>query len=250
MPYDIADFQHNRDSSLASMITSNVAADRIINVLHQNGLDRAYNYIYRSCCPELTPSSNPSLLKSWAKVCDQFGLSTIPKLYVTRDYRSTVAARGIQEPFLVFSSEYLRKLDEETQVGVLAGQAAAIRCRHQGLMYASSMIPAASLVVEPWINDWKRGRFFTYDQAFCLATNDRALALRNVLLNVVPGDLLNQMRFGTSNDTFLDQANRFVNGMGMMQSGIKRAVSMLSDKDWLPERYLEIIKFCDGRGIR
>ena len=70
------------------------------------------------------------------------------------------------------------------------------------------------------------------------------------MVNVVPTELLNQMRFGTAQDTFIEQANRFVNGMDMMQSGIKRAVSMLLEKDWLPERYLEINKFCDGRGIR
>ena len=64
-------------------------ANKMLNVLQKNGLDRAYNYVYHLCYPELTSSTAPTLMKSLAHVCDRFGLSTIPKVYVTRDYRST-----------------------------------------------------------------------------------------------------------------------------------------------------------------
>ena len=254
MTYDIADFQHERDSSLAAKIMSSAAAQSIVGALHRNGLDRTYNYIYRACCPQLMPSNAPNIFELLSRVCRDFGLTTPPKIFVTRNYREMVSVRGLQEPFILFSSEYLRKLDDVTLLGVIAGQIAAIRCQHHrilyltwGIGYASALIPAASLVIEPTINDWKRGRFFTYDKAFCLATGDQKLALRNVMINVVPAPIIDQMQYATAHDSFIDQAEHFVNGMALMQSGIKRAVSMLSEKDWLPERYLEIKNFFERR---
>ena len=126
MIYKIDEFRHERDSSIAVKITSSAAAAGIINSLHKNGLDNAYNYIYRSSCPELTSRTAPEMFRALNQVCEMFEVTPVPKIYVTRDYVSMVSVRGSDEPFFIFSSEYLRKLDGETLLGVLAGQAAAI----------------------------------------------------------------------------------------------------------------------------
>lgn len=254
MAYSIRDFQHERDSELASKILTNPVATKILDSLQKTGLEKVYTYLYESSCPQLTEKTSPKLFQTLDKVCESFGLTTRPKIFVTRNYLDMISVRGVSKPFLIFSSEYLKKLDAETLKGILAGQVAGIRCRHHTIFYitwglesASAFIPGGSLAVAPFINDWKRSRFFTYDRAFALATKNRALSLRQVLINAVPKNILDKMNFGTHRDIFIAQANRFVNDMDNAQSGIKKAVSMFSQKDWLPERYIELKKFFDER---
>ena len=252
MTYSIKEFRHERDSELANKILTNAAATKILNTLQMTGLENVYDYLYESSCPQLTEKTSPKLFQSLDSVCKTFGLNTRPKIFVTRNYREMISLRGVSEPFLIFSSEYLKKLDDETLLGILAGQVAGIRCQHHtifyitwGIEFASAFIPGGSLVVAPFINEWKRSRFFTYDKAFALATKNRTLSLRQILINTVPKNILNRMNSGSQQDIFIAQANRFVSKMNNTQSGIKKAVSMFSEKDWLPERYMELKKFFD-----
>lgn len=255
MAYQIADFQHERDSSTASSIFNNNFTSQIIASLQRTGMEKAYIYLYESSCPQLTEKTAPKLFDSLGRACKMFGLETRPKIFVTRNYSERVLLRGVNNPFIIFSSEYLKKLDDETLFGILAGQVAGIRCQHHtifyvtwGLEFASSFIPGGSTVVSSFIYDWTRCRFFTYDKAFALATNNRELSLRQVLLNVVPKNILDKMALGTEWDAFIEQANDFVN-MTNRQSSIRAIVSKFSDKDWLPERFVELKKFFDERRV-
>lgn len=254
MAYSIKDFQHERDSEWASKILTNSTTDSILKFLKEKGLEKVYIYLYESSCPQLTEKNSPKLFDSLDKVCKSFGLETRPKIFVTRNYNERIFLRGVNEPFIVFSSEYLKKLDKDTLTGILAGQVAGIRCKHHtifyitwGLEFASSFVPIpfATTIVMSFINEWKRNRWFTYDKAFALATNNRTLSLQQVLINVVPKNILDQMNSGTRRDVFVAQANRFVSEMNNTQAGIKEAVSRFSEKDWLPERYTELKKFFD-----
>ena len=253
MPYDISEFQHGRDSSTASSIFNNKFTAQILNSLA--GLEKTYTYLYESSCPQLTKKTSPKLFDSLERACELFGLETCPKVFVTRNYREMVFVRGVNNPFIIFSSEYLKKLDDETLFGILAGQVAGIRCKHHtiffmtwGLEFAASFVPVGSIVVATFINDWVRCRFFTYDRAFALATENRALSLRQVLLNVMPKNILDKMALGTEDDAFFKQAENFVN-MTARQANIRSVVSKFSDKDWLPERFIELKNFCDARGF-
>ena len=253
MPYQIAEFQHQRDSSTASSIFNNKFTAQILNSLA--GLEKTYTYLYESSCPQLTKKTSPKLFDSLERACEMFGLETCPKVFVTRNYREMVFVRGVNNPFIIFSSEYLKKLDDETLFGILAGQVAGIRCKHHtiffitwGLEFAASVVPAGSIVVSGIVNEWLRNRWFTYDKTFALATKNRALSLRQVLLNVMPKNILDQMALGTNQDAFFEQAENFVN-MTNRQANIRSVVSKFSDKDWLPERFVELKKFCDARGF-
>lgn len=254
MAYSMKDFQHERDSEWASQILTNSVTNSILKFLKEKGLERVYTYLYESSCPRLTESSSPNLFESLKSVCELFGLEVLPKIFVTRNYRERVFLRGVNEPFIVFSSEYLKRLDEDTLKGTLAGQVAGIRCKHHtifyitwGLEFASSFapIPFATTIVSSFINEWKRNRWFTYDKAFALATNNRALSLQQVLINTVPANIIAQMNSGTRDDIFVAQANRFVEES--TQARIKDVVARFSEKDWLPERYIELQKFFDER---
>lgn len=254
MSFQIQDFQHDRDSAFAGKILSSAAANSILDKFHEMNVEGVYTYLYQSSCPRLTQKTSPKLFTLLQKACSLFGLEKIPEVYVTRDYNEMVSVRGIKAPFLVFSSEFLRKLDDETLFGILAGQAAAIRCQHHiilyitwGFSFASNMIPGASWVVEPVVNDWLRCRYFTYDRAFALATKNRTLTLRQVLINVVPKNILDTMNIGTRRDVYLEQAEKFIDTLDSdrTQALIKKAISMYSYKIWLPERYAEINKFFD-----
>ena len=256
--YKLEDFQHPRDSKFANDILSSKTAKSVLQEFHNINLEDAYTYLYKSSCPQLTAQTSPKLFELLVKACEMFDLEQIPKVYVTRDYREMVSVRGLKEPFLIFSSEYLRKLNEETLFGILAGQVAAIRCNHHtilcitwGIDFASGFIPLGSFATDPIINDWKRCRYFTYDRAFCLATKNRVLSLKQVLINVVPQNILDKMNIGTEQDTFLKQAQNFLDTMSnnKTQALIKKAISMYSYKIWLPERYEEINKFFDERGF-
>lgn len=256
--YKIEDFQHPRDSQLANDILSSKTAATVLKKFHETNIEDAYSYLYQSSCPQLTEQTSPKLFKLLIKVCEMFGLKQIPKVYVTRDYRETVSVRGMNEPFVVFSSEYLRKLDDETLFGVLAGQVAAIRCNHHiilcitwGIDFAAGFIPYGTWATDPMINNWLRCRYFTYDKAFCLATKNRELSLRQVLINVVPQNILDKMKIGTEQDAYINQAKNFLNTMNnnKTQAFIKQALSAYSYKIWLPERYEEINNFFDKGGF-
>lgn len=253
--YNLSDFQHSEDSKIAQQILSSSAAESALKKFHETNLEEAYTYLYRSSCPQLTQETSPKLFELLGKACEMFGLEKIPEVYVTRNYREMISVCGIKDPFLVFSSEYLRKLEEKTLFGILAGQVAAIRCEHHkilcitwGIDFAAGFILFGSLVTDPIINDWKRCRYFTYDRAFCLATKDRALSLRQVLINVVPQNILDKMAFGTEQDAFSEQAENFLT-MERTQAIIKEAISMYSYKIWLPERYKEINNFFNERRL-
>ena len=258
MSFQIQDFQHDRDSTFAGKILNSDAAKSIMAKFHETNLESVYTYLYQSSCPRLTQKTSPKLFSLLKKACEMFSVDKIPEIYVTRDYDEMVSVRGVNAPFLVFSSEFLRKLDDNTLFGILAGQAAAIRCQHHVILYltwgfdfASSMVPGSDWVVEPIINNWLRCRYFTYDRAFALATKNRALTLRQILINVVPQNILDEMNCGTSGDVYLKQAEKFLNTMknNRTQATIRTAISMYSYKIWLPERYDEINKFFDGRGF-
>ncbi len=256
--YNLTDFQHPRDNQFASEIMNSAVTKNILDNLHKTNLESLYIYLYKSSCPQLTEKTAPELFNLLVKACNMFGLKKIPQVFVTRNYDERVSALGVNEPFLVFSSEYLRKLNGDMLFGVLAGQVAAILCQHHTILYltwgidfASGLIPGGSLVVAPMINNWKRCRYFTYDRAFCLATKNRALALRQVLVNVLPADILDNMKIGLPQDNFIAQVDKFMNNVAAdtAQVGFRKVITMFSEKDWLPERYSEINKFCDERRI-
>ena len=258
--YQVQDFQHPKDSQLAQNILASKTASNVMKKFNETNMEDAYTYLYQSSCPQLTEKTSPKLFNLLAKACEMFGLEKVPTVYMTRDYdyRETVSVRGMKDPFLVFSSEYLRKLDDETLFGILAGQVAGIRCNHHTILYitwgigfAAGFIPYGSWITEPIINDWMRCRYFTYDRAFCLATKNRSLSLRQVLINVVPQDILNRMKNGSNQDAYIDQADNFIAVMNNRRSQalIRKAISMYSYKIWLPERYKEINDFFDKGGF-
>ena len=254
MAYEIKDFQHESDSSTISQIFSNSVAQSVINTLKATNMEEVYKYLYESSCPQLTEKNSPKLYLELNRACEMFGLNTLPKIFITRNYTQMVSVLGISNPFILFSSEYLKKLNGEMLFGILSGQVAAIRCEHNKIIYiiwalefASSFIPFSTLILEPLINNWKRCRFFTYDRAFSLATKSRRLSLKQILLNVVPKNILDKMSLGTEKDVFATQANHFINDMNQTQTGIKTAIEMFSEKDWLPMRYAEVNKFFDER---
>ena len=55
------------------------------------------------------------------------------------------------------------------------------------------------------------------------------------------------MELGTNFDAFAEQVDFFLNGMSNVQTGLREAVQVFSDKDWLPLRYNEINKFFNER---
>lgn len=256
MAYEVNDFQHEEDSNMASNIFNSTVVQAILRQLQQSNIERIYTYLYAASCPQLTEKTSPTLYRNLIRACELFGLNKVPKIFVTRNYREMVSAIGVSEPFILFSSEYLRKLDKETLFGILAGQVAAIRCEHHRIVYIAWALefgasyfplPGSSVAVGALINNWKRSRYFTYDRAFALATGNRTLSLRQILINVVPQQILDKMEFGTDCDMFAAQVEFFIKGMSNAQSGFRKAVELFSDKDWLPLRYNEINKFFNER---
>lgn len=256
MSYDIQDFQHPDDSSKAKDIFLNSATKTVLDKLKQLNIENIYSYLYAASCPQLTKKNLPELYENLSRACEMFGLEKIPKVLVTRNYREMVSVCGVNEPFIVFSSTYLKKLSPEMLFGILAGQVAAIRCEHHKLLYImwgfqffSSQIPGVSFVVEPLVNSWKRCRFFTYDRAFALATKNYPLSLKQILINVVPKIILDKMKFGTNQDDFAEQVENFLYGMDKTQTGVKQITQWISEKDWLPVRYAEVKKFFDEKEL-
>lgn len=249
----IEEYQHEQDRELISQLVNSSQAEAVMDFMRKNQIDGVYQYVYQSSYPRLTSASAPLIMDLWQKACGAFGLDKPPPIYVTRQYEKTVHICGVAQPFLLISSRYLERLEqsgEKMLFGILAAQAAGIRAgHHRGLVLAWALdtgaqwLPAPlTLGIEALVNNWKRCRLFTCDRAFLLATEDYPLALRSLFVHLLPGSLLDNFAFGTSNDAYLPQVSRF-QGRSDVDLVLQAANSVTSDASWLPGRYEELAAF-------
>lgn len=240
-------YQNPDDRSLILEIMNHDAAVRLLDWAREQNLDAIYNGVYRSSFLRLSSRTAPQVIQVLEQACQDFGLETVPPVYLTWDYEDNITIGGITEPFLLVSQRYLRQLEAQPEMlaGIIAGQVAGIRVgHHRGLLLAWLLDTVLDLIAIPkplvlaldaLLNDWKRCRIYTCDAAMYLATRDLPLTLRGILSQVASQELLDAIQPGTPQDAYRQQIREFMEGTAT-DVAVNLLNSALSDTGWMPLR--------------
>lgn len=258
-PYEVSQFRHERDSRLIGDMMQNEVTGKIFDWAEREGLEDIYRGMYEMSCIPVTKENRPKIAEMAERASRMFGLARTPRIYLRREYEQTVEIGGLTNPFLVLSSDFLElaeKEDPRLLSGMIAGRIAGIRAGHgRGMMLfwlletALKYAPVPGFLtkgLDALLNEWNRCRFFTYDRAFLLAEGDYPLAQRSLLVQILPGEILDRFQCGTPKDRYMFQAKRFWESLGA-DGVIKVLNSLRMDDPWIPERYQELKKFRERR---
>lgn len=245
-------FQHEKDQKAVSDIISNPEVTGIFEALENAKVDEVYHAAYAMSCIRITEKNAPEIRQMLEKSAALFSLEEVPDMYIVKEYSERLEPVGINHPFIVISSRYLEILcqkDKSLLYGVIASQAAAIRLNHHraailfnlvmnGLQYVN--IPKVILMsLSAALNEWNKCRYLTYDRVVYLTTGDLALARENLMLHILPEDMLSKMNFDQGYSEYKEQYENFW-GDSLVENLFQRANSMRYDTAWIPERYREL----------
>lgn len=246
------EFRHSLDADSAKKIVQSSAVETVMRIISENDLERIYDYIYKSSSVRLTKEMAPDIIDTLEQVCEMFGLSEVPEIYVQWSYEKddNIMICGYSAPFIVISSQYLDRLSSQMLTGVLAAQVAGIKLEHHKTMFLAWVIELATqfnkgiqLIASGIINQWKRFRHYSCDRAFFLATGDLSLTLQYLLIDTLDQNAVDLMHPGKINDQYHHQIRAFEE----VKPPMKAAQYILTDKSWIPDRYKEVEAFCRGR---
>jgi hypothetical protein len=246
MNTDLSDYRHPADLDLMNDIMKKDACIRIRNYIYEHDIEKIYSFYDTVSCIEINGDISTEIVAFTAKACEIFGIKTIPKVYIIRDYDLSAEIRGFETPYIVLSSVYLEKLSSEMLFGVIASMIAGIKAEHHKMLFMisvaelfASFIPWGNVILGAMTNSWKRTRYFTYDRAFYLVTGDYKLTLRSILSEELSDSDSKHLHCGEDGDIYSKQAKDFFSG-GDIPKGYYK---LTEDFPWAPERYSEIVKF-------
>lgn len=253
----LQDYQHEKDLSVMTQIMESKLFEEICRFVSENHIEDACLYSYYSSCIQLNRQTAPMVDQLLRKACTTFGLENVPDVLLCREYEETMQIIGFSKPALLISSVYLEQLDEAMLYGALCGQVAGIQAQHQKTLFMiwiienlSGMLlflnPASLALVNRLLNEWRRNRFFTYDRAFYLATENKQLALQQIFVPSILKGILNRFPLGTDADPYRQQVERFMKIDPLKLAG-KEFYSIANDSSWLPIRYKELCNFMEER---
>lgn len=244
--FERSEYRHERDIDLSEKLYENNVMKTAQSYLEKYKLEEVHYIIHTSSLLRISEKMSPIILHILRDVCSLVSLNEIPEIFLTRDYDISVEVYGYQHPYIVISSDYLDRMDESMLFGVLAGQIAGIKAGHHktlfllwAIEYLSKFVPGLGMVTEIIANQWKRSRYFTYDRAFYLATEDYKLTLQSLLINHLSADEMKRMHTGSVMDLYKQQVEDFIESHGVGRTYHE----IFSEQEWLPERYAEIEKY-------
>lgn len=245
-------FRHEKDSALMEKLYESAALQKVEAYIKQYQLEEIYNYLHKTSLIRLTKENAPTLVEKLERACAFLDVAEIPELYLTRDYDLEAKLQGYREPYVVLSSDYLERLDDEMLYGLLASQVAGIKANHHKTMFLlwaldflSMVLPKIKLVADVAANQWLRCRYFTYDRAFLMATKDYGLTMRHLLVSEVPRQDLGGFGIGTARDLYKKQVATFRSSATLA----KTFQNLADDREWTPDRYEEIRKYAEKNGF-
>lgn len=243
-------FVHTLDKSLSEKIFQDDDFRNMTDKIQPDELDKVCAYVYSASLPEI---ADDSLHEMAHLACDTFDIAPV-KLYLKRSYDFDVTCGGYNEPVIILPAALLEQNDREIIQCRLFAAAGAVAANHHKLAFliwiaenlgGVATLPLVGEVVQGFFYEWARARQFTMDRAVLSATNDLPLTLKNILYGVVPFDVLKNFSFGSDDDTFLEQTQRYLKNDNPAQM-LGKAFSFFSDYAWLPRRYKEIQDFYRG----
>ncbi|MBR5565274.1 MAG: hypothetical protein IKW08_03810 [Roseburia sp.] len=240
---------HPWDKEMSEKVLSNPVVTSFLDTVFKENLDAVNSYIYSvsGICME----KNHPVVQYLKEGVRMFGLSSIPPVYITRNYRYDVNCIGYEEPVITISHQLLERNNKEILRGRMIAAAASIGAGHHKLSFLIWImenfgsvipIPFATTAIRGILYEWYRAQFYTLDRAFFLAVRDAKLALKNILYGEMPFDMLENYKFG-EHDTYLEQVKEFYKVTNIAE-GISGISGIFQCEIWLPARYHELWKYC------
>lgn len=241
------EFLHEQDKTLTRRIFAETPFKSWLDSAHENDFDAVCDYVYGASLAEI---SCGSVLEMRDLACEKFGIEQF-KIYCVRDYDLEISCVGYHSPAVLIPNSLIDCANEEILQARLYAAAAAVATGHHRLKFftwaAENMSGVASLPVIgkamiALLYEWNRVQQYSLDRAVLLATDNIELALKNILFGIIPQNLLENFRFGSDDDTFLKQTERYFRNENPAQI-IGKVFSYFSNYSWLPLRYDELRKF-------
>jgi Zn-dependent protease with chaperone function len=171
----------------------------------------------------------PDLYKSYMQACEVLDVEKPPELFVAHSPYVNAGAVGFDEPFIVLNSASLSLLSDDEVQFILAheiGHALSGHVLYKTMLFLlmrltvpMMIIPvtgAALLAIRTALLEWDRKSELSADRAGMLVVQDPELAMR-VMMKMAGGGKTDQM----SVDAFIEQAEEYRSGGGVMDSVIK-----------------------------
>lgn len=248
--YKTEDYQHENDRIVIEKIIKSPVIDTLIRFLEENKIERVYQTVYETSCLEITAKMSPEIAQMVQSACRMFGLDEQPKVYLTRDYNEGISVGGASKPFILISSNYIKRAGKEILAAGIASAVAAICAGHHRVAFllwavdeiADAIPGKVKTVLMGALNEWSHVRIYTVDRAFYLAARDYGLSLEQIFVQLLPEEYRKNFRFGSKEDAYLEQKKDFMNANGF-GSMIQMMKSLSTEEAWIPLRCEELKKF-------
>ena len=137
---DVADFQHPSDKKAVAAVTGIPAFEKVLEFISKNSIERSSRMLNASSRMKITRNMSPLIFSMLDEAAELFGCSTIPEVYLEREYNFVIKLDGIDAPYITYPSAWLEAVDENMLWAVTAGEVAAIQSKHAVIETVDSVL--------------------------------------------------------------------------------------------------------------
>lgn len=250
---NVADFQHPSDKRAVDAVMAVPCLNQLLDFISKNSIERIYAFMNDSSRLKITAEISPKIIGMLEDAAQMYGFSTIPKVYLERNYTYLIDLNGMSDPHIVLPTTWLEAVDDEMLWAVLSAQIAGIQANHgtiefleSVLNFSKGLLPfAVDAALDLAIKDWRRSREYTSDRAVLLASESFELAAKSILFGDAPVDVIDRIELAKPNNTYYLQAKEFVERSGIA-GGLQKMQTVFSKSQWTASRYLELYNWYYG----
>ena len=98
---NVADFQHPSDKRAVDAVMAVPCLNQLLDFISKNSIERIYAFMNDSSRLKITAEISPKIIGMLEDAAQMYGLSTIPKVYLERNYTYLIDLNGMSDPHIV-----------------------------------------------------------------------------------------------------------------------------------------------------
>lgn len=241
-------FLHPGDEAAIQAIRKISGFEKVLEFISKNSLERIYDIQWSSSYFQLTRENSPRVYNMYQRICSAFGVERMPKLFLSRtyDYENTVI--GITNPCILISSSALDSMNEKELETYLVADIAGLVAGHgtynmidRLLQEFGSLFPIAQEIISFQLNTWAKQRYYTYDRARMLYSDDYNTVMRLIGYGEAPQKIMEN----TDIEDKIEQARAFSRISGI-QASAKTLLAVNKSKPWNSMRVAELYNWVES----
>ena len=244
---NIKEFQHPADRKAVDAVMAMPGLEKILDFVSKNSIERVYSFMNNSSRMKISEEMSPKIHKMLWEAAQMYGQSTIPEVYLERNYTFCINLDGMSKPYIILPSAWLEAVDDRTLWAVLSSQIAGIQAKHgtleflgNVLQFTKGLLPfGVDAALDLGLKDWQRNRIYTIDRAILLGGGSFKLAAKHILFGEVPESVIDSIGLDKPGNVYYQQATEFLrrtNVAGTMQ----KLETLFSSGQWTASRYIEL----------